>query len=100
MGHAVVFSAQADRDLGKIVRFLAQNNPGAAERLGNALVDRALSLAAMPHIGPALRERPRVRRLVHKPWFVIYYRVDVGRQVVEIIRIWDGRQNPESLRFE
>jgi len=40
MGCAVVFSAQFNRDLGAIVAFVAENSPAAADRLGNALVDR------------------------------------------------------------
>ena len=34
MGHRVILSAQADRDLEQIVRFLARKNQAAAERLG------------------------------------------------------------------
>ena len=33
MDYRVTFAAQAERDLEKIVRFLAQKNPAAAERL-------------------------------------------------------------------
>ena len=42
MDYRVMLSAQADRDLEDVVRFLAQKNPAAAERLGNALLDDAL----------------------------------------------------------
>lgn len=97
MGHKVIFSAQSNRDLGGIVSFLAQKNPLAAGRLGHALVDRALSVGAMPHMGAQVRERPHVRRIIHRPWFLIYYRVDDTAQVVEIVRIWDARQNPAGF---
>jgi len=99
MGHAVIFSAQANRDLGEIVAFLAPKNSPAAERLGHALVDSCIALGTMPRIGPSLRDRPEVRRIFHKPWFIIYYRIVEVSSVIEIIRIWDGRQNPEALRF-
>jgi plasmid stabilization system protein ParE len=94
VGHEVIFSAQSNRDLGKIVGFLAQKNLPAAERLGNALVDHAFSLSAMPRVGASVSERPQVRRLFHRPWFLIYYRVDDESRVVEIVRFWDVRQNP------
>jgi plasmid stabilization system protein ParE len=72
MGYKVIFSAQSNRDLGRIVGFLAQKHPPSAERLGNALVDHALLLGVMPHVGAPLRDRPQVRRIFHRPWFLIY----------------------------
>ena len=98
MGCAVIFSAQSNRDLAAIVAYVAGNNPAAAGRLGNALVDRSLMLGAHPHLGAPVRNRPGVRRLAHKPWVVIYYRVDTERRTVEIARFWDARQNPDALR--
>lgn len=98
MGCSVIFSAQSNRDLGAIVSFVAENNSEAAGRIGNALVDRALMLGEHPHLGAPVLDRPGVRRLFHRPWVVIYYRVDSVRQTVEIARFWDARQNPDSLR--
>jgi plasmid stabilization system protein ParE len=63
VGYQVTFAAQADRDLGSVVRFLAQKNPVAAERLGYALVDHAHSLANLPYRGFAVRKRPGYRRI-------------------------------------
>ena len=42
MGYKVILTAQADRDLEKIVHFLAGKNPSAARRLGHALLDMHL----------------------------------------------------------
>ena len=99
MDYRVTFAAQADRDLEKIVRFLAQKNPFAAERLGYALVDDALSLANMPHRGLAVQERSGYRRILHRPWFLIFYRIDEARRLVEIARVWDARQDPDTFRL-
>jgi plasmid stabilization system protein ParE len=93
VGYQVTFAAQADRDLGSVVRFLAQKNPAAAEKLGYALIDETRSLANLPNRGMAVRKRPEYRRILHRPWFLIYYRVDEARQLVEVARIWDARQN-------
>jgi len=54
MDYKVVFSSQADRDLEAVVRFLAQKNPDAAERLGYSIIDHALSLAQLPRRGRPL----------------------------------------------
>jgi len=99
MGCAVIFSAQANRDRGRGVAFLAEKTPAPAERLGKALVVRTLTLGPRPHQGSPERDRPGMRRIVHKPWFVIYYRVDATPGVVEIVRFWDARQNPDALRL-
>ena len=97
MDYKVIFSTQANRDLGRVVIFLALKNQMAARRLGDALVDRALSVGAMPHMGASVRERPNVRRILHRPWFLIYYRIDDAARVVEIVRVWDARQNPAEF---
>jgi plasmid stabilization system protein ParE len=99
VGYQVTFAAQADRDLGTVVRFLAQKNPAAAEKLGYALIDEARSLANLPDRGLAVKNRPGYRRILHRPWFLIYYRVDEARQLVEVARIWDARQDPDAFRL-
>lgn len=97
MGYRVVLAAQADRDLEQIVRFLAQKNQAAAERLGYALLDDALSLTHLPGRGVAVRGRPGYRRILHRPWFLLYYRIDEEQHLIEIARIWDARQNPADF---
>jgi plasmid stabilization system protein ParE len=92
MGHKVIFSAQSNRDLGRIVGFIAQKNPAAAGRLGHAL-----ALGAMPRVGAPVHDRPQVRRLFHRPWFLIYYRIDEAARTMEIIRFWDVRQDPAEF---
>ena len=99
MDYRVTFAAQAERDLEKIVRFLAQKNPAAAERLGYALVDDALSLATLPRRGVAFQQRPEYRRILHRPWFLIFYRIEETRSSVEIARIWDVRQAPDTFHL-
>ena len=97
MGYQVVLAAQADRDLEQIVRFLAAKNPAAAERLGYALIDDALSLAQLPRRGTSVRGRAGYRRILCRTWFLVYYRVDKAQRMVEVVRIWDARQNPAHL---
>jgi plasmid stabilization system protein ParE len=99
MDYRIRFAAQADRDLEELVRFLAQKNPAAAERLGHALVDSALSLATLPHRGLAFQGRPGYRRILYRPWFLIFYRIDEAQRLVEVVRIWDARQDPDTFRF-
>jgi len=99
MGWSVSLSERAEHDLEQVVAFLAQKSPTAAERLGLAMVATVFSLDKLPHVGAPVRGRPGYRRILHRPWFLIYYRVDEVRQAVEIVRIWDGRQNPSAFKL-
>jgi plasmid stabilization system protein ParE len=97
MDYKVVLGGSADRDLERIVRFLAEKNPAAAETLGYALIDEALTLADFPRRGKPVRNRPGYRRILHRRRFLIFYRIDEANHMVEIARFWDGRQDPSWL---
>lgn len=96
---SVALNDQADEDLKAAVAFLAAKSPAAAERLGLGLVDSIFQLAHFPMRGAPVQARPGYRRILHHPWHLIFYRVDEAAQRVEIVRIWDGRQNPLDLSF-
>lgn len=98
MGWHVALSEQADADLGEVVAFLAQKSPTAAERIGLELVDVIFSLRQLPHRGAPVRKRPGLRKLAHRHYLVIY-RVNEAAAVVEIVRLWDNRQDPARLRL-
>ena len=99
MGWSVRLNEQAEHDLEHAVAFLASTSPAAAERLGLGLVDTVFSLAKFPNRGRSVVGRPGFRRVLHQPWFVIFYRVDEVDLAVEILRIWDARQDPSGLRL-
>ncbi len=99
MGWRVALNERADLDLGHVVAFLSQRNPAAAERLGLRLVDAIFSLQQMPFRGVAVRGRPGYRRIIHQPWFLIFYRMNEAQQSIEIVRIWDARQDPSAFKL-
>jgi plasmid stabilization system protein ParE len=95
MGCKIIFSPQAVADLESTVRYIARDNPSAAIRVGNALIDRVSILERFPLIGSPYVKRPGVRRLVSRP-YVIYYRPRLGAKRVDILRYWHGaRGEPE-----
>jgi plasmid stabilization system protein ParE len=100
MGYKVGLTEEARDDLGAAVRFIAVDgkNPEAALRLGNELLDAALSLAILPRRGAPVRRRPGMRKLSHRYW-LIFYQVNEAEQWVEVVRIWDGRQDPAALQL-
>jgi plasmid stabilization system protein ParE len=87
MGWKVAFAPQAHARLEQIVRYIAQDDPQAAIRSGEYLVDRAESLADFPELGAPYRKRPDVRRLLCKP-YLIYYRLRPEEKVIEIMDFW------------
>ena len=99
MGWRVSLTEQADHDKEDAVAFLAAKNQAAAERLGLDLVDSIFRLADFPLQGMPIRGRPGYRRILHRPWHLNFYRVDAASQIVEIVRIWDGRRNPSDLKL-
>jgi plasmid stabilization system protein ParE len=54
----------------------------------------------MPNRGAVVQARPGVRKLAHRPYHLIFHRVDESRRLVEIARFWDGRQDPSLLKME
>ncbi len=97
--YKVILSKLAESDLEKIVRHIAQDNPGAAERLGLKLIDRALGLSVpgSAFMGTALRKRPEVRRLVEGNYLILY-RV-LPRKKIRILRFWHAARDPKKMRM-
>jgi plasmid stabilization system protein ParE len=86
-------------DLADVVRYIAQEDKEAAERVGNRIVDHVTILRTFPEIGPVFRRRPRgkVRLIVCRP-FKIYYRVRADVRLVEILHVWHAaRQDPGDI---
>src|SRR5665213_1359869 len=47
----------------------------------------------------AVQGRPGYRRILQSPWFLIFYRVDETRKLVEIARVWEAHQDPDAFRL-
>jgi addiction module RelE/StbE family toxin len=97
MGCKVISSPQAIADLEAAVRYVAGDNPEAAVRVGNALIDRVAILENFPLIGSVYPKRPDVRKLVSRP-YLIFYRFREKENVVDILRCWHGAQREPDLR--
>ncbi|HEY5041050.1 MAG TPA: type II toxin-antitoxin system RelE/ParE family toxin [Verrucomicrobiae bacterium] len=96
MGCKIIFSPQAVADLEAAVRFIAVENPQAATRFGNALIDRVAILENFPLLGPPYSKRPGVRKLISRP-YIIFYRFREKENSVDILRYWHGAQSEPEL---
>ena len=96
MGCKIIFSPQAIADLESVVRYIAQDNPAAAVRVGNALMDRVSILENFPLTGSPFPKRPGVRKLVSRP-YIIFYRPRLEENCVDILRYWHGARGAPEL---
>ena len=87
----VFLSSDALNDLERIVAYIAVDDVAAAERMGNQLLDAALSLTTFPERGRMVPEfrRPQLREIVFRSYRIIY-RVNSVDDSLEIVRFWHG----------
>ena len=84
------WTPDAAEDLYRIVRYIQQNNPTAASRVADALVDGCERLLRFPRAGrTGRREGTREFVLTGLPYIVVYRIAD---EVVEVLRIYHGAQ--------
>jgi len=95
MDFKVIFKETFIHDLEQIVRRVAADNPTAAKRLGNLIVNRCESLSFFPERYPKVRQRPGIRRVVVRKNFKVFYRVRLDVGLVEILRCWDSRRGSD-----
>jgi toxin ParE1/3/4 len=91
----VVWSEPAERDLDRIVEFIARRNPLNAIELLDSILERAADLETFPARGRIVPELLDMgilgcRELLIPPWRLVYA-TEEGR--VEILAIFDGRRN-------
>ena len=97
MDFTVIFKEPFLEDLEQLVKLIAVNNPAAARRLGESIVQTAENLKFFPERYPKVRQRPGIRRFIVKKHFKIFYRVRHESKTVEILRCWDGRRESDPI---
>jgi len=96
MGYKVVLSQRAIEDLAGIVLYIAENDPQAAVRFGNSLIDHAQQLSEFPRLGRPVRKRRGVRQLTHAP-YLIFYSVNNSNRSIEVLRFWHAARGEPDL---
>jgi len=90
------FLAASHRGFGIRRSFHRAENPDAAVRFGNGLIDRVAILENFPLLGSPYSKRPGVRKLVARP-YLIFYRFRKSENYVDILRYWHGAQREPEL---
>lgn len=93
----VEWTRSALRDLEQAQDYIAQDNPTAAREIAQRVADAAKGLTDHPKLGrdghvSGTRERP-----VDRTPYLIVYRI--RGQVIEILRLWHGRQDWQAPPF-
>jgi len=98
MDFKVILTDQAISDLKEIVEFVSKDDPQAAKKLGDALIEKALSLTRFPErdrVVPELGEE-KTREVSLRPYRIIYD-VEKAWREVYVIRFWHAaRGEPET----
>jgi plasmid stabilization system protein ParE len=87
----VVWTEQAWERLIEIEAFIGRDDPGAASRLIDRLLDRAEKLARHPDSGRTLPELPNsgLRELVVDRYRIIHRR---GPKAIEVLTVFEGHR--------
>jgi toxin ParE1/3/4 len=96
MGCKVIFAPRAIADLAAVVRQIARDNPDAALRVGNALIEYVEVLETFPLLGTAYSKRAGIRKLIYRP-YLIFYRPNEAEGRVEILRYWHSARGEPDL---
>ena len=83
----LVITATAARDLIDAITFIAADNPDAAMRVRDRLMEQANRLLEFPELGRPLPREIRAFAVSETP-FRLIYRVDPGSLI--ILRVWHG----------
>lgn len=89
MDFKIVWSPTARLDLRDIVSFIAEDDPGIAERFGQKIIDYAERASRFPKAGrtvPEFRD-DKLREFIFHSYRVIY-RVNEENKIIEIARVW------------
>jgi plasmid stabilization system protein ParE len=97
MDFHLIYSKEALADLEAILDEISADDPGASSRFGTSLLDHISLLKLFPHMGAAVPDRTRVRKLTHTP-IIVYYIANMNRRVIEVLHLRHGtRSEPEHL---
>ncbi|MGK2741786.1 type II toxin-antitoxin system RelE/ParE family toxin [Tepidicaulis sp. LMO-SS28] len=92
---ALHVTKKARADLLEIWRYIAENDPVAADRVLDLLDETSRKLLAHPELGPARDDiRPGLRYVIVEPYLMLYRILETD---IEIVRVVHGRRDLFAL---
>jgi toxin ParE1/3/4 len=98
MAYRIFWTPLAVQDPRDLCGYIARDNPAAAQRMGEALLKQAETLAPFPQSGRKVPEKrdPQVREIIVGSYRIIY-RIDEAKKVLAIARIWHSARGMPPL---
>jgi len=89
MAFHIIWSHTAVEDLKGIVQYIALDDPDAAAKLADHIIQRIETASELPFSNRAVPEKAEesIREAILKPYRLIY-QVDTNHDVIHILRIW------------
>ena len=84
MGYKIQFTENSLADLEIILDFIRSDNPEAADRFGQSLLNHVNLLQSLPRIGVPVAKKRGIRKLLHSP-IRVYYRILEDSRLIEIL---------------
>ena len=98
MDYKIVWSEAAIADLHDVCSYIAQDNPRAAQAVGEGILDHIRILGSFPFIGPAYPKGAHgpLREIVFRP-YRIFYDVSEDLRQVQILHVWHGARDEPAF---
>ncbi len=98
MDYGIIWTQSALEDLRELVRYIAADDPIAAERFGNAIISRVEGIQSFPRIGRVVPEvgDDLVREIILAPYRIVY-QLDDSSEEIAVIRVWHGARGEPVL---
>jgi toxin ParE1/3/4 len=93
----VAYSGRALREVERIARMIATDNPRAADDFVAQLEHRCSLLSAAPEMGPARPDIGHGVRSLVQGNYSIFYRLNSKRDTALILSVWHSRRRPPRL---
>jgi len=98
MGRKVIWSPASEKDFEAILEYLQSRWTYRVISIFINKEDDNISLIVEdPKIFPIINEKLQIRKSVITKHNTLYYRIN--KQNIEIVRLFDSRQNPHKLNF-
>ena len=99
MAFKLIWSPSAQLDLKDIAAFIAEDSPSTAHRFVKSLFDVVERLADFPESGRIVPEfdDPGIREVIRRPCRIVY-RIDRGKHIIEIARVWHSARGTPHLQ--
>jgi plasmid stabilization system protein ParE len=98
MPKQVIWSPQSESDLLQIIDYLKENWEVKVALKFIDIIDEIIDQISLnPRQFPVIQKRKKIRKCVITKHNALYYRE--RKEFIDILRIYDNRQDPHKLRF-